>query len=170
MAKTKGIMTKAKIIDVRSMVRNAQLKKLESSVRVVSTYVHSVKGSPWSVRVDASCKLSRELSPMPSIEVKVDMFGETMTSVCELGAELLHEEWPFMLNHAASLCVEWMKGRDAVVPDQFEKGIVERLHEARKAAIAIVVRCQASILIQHISSEEASRIWACEEVSFVMSS
>lgn len=170
MAKTKGVMTKAKTIDVRSMVRNAQLKKLESSVMVVSTYVHSVNGPPWSARVDASCELSRNLPPMPSIKVKVDMFGETMTSVCELGAELLHEEWPSMLDHAASLCVEWMKGRDVVVPDRFQEGIVERLHEARKAAIAIVVRCQASILIQHISSEEAFRIWACEEVSFVMGS
>ncbi len=125
-------------------------------------------GSPWSVHVDSFVNVREPL--IPRVIVIICMSGKRVDVGTSPGSGLLEPEWKAALKDLASKCVSGLRDRQVPVPYKFLFELESALMLARKQAILFVVRHQAAVLIQHLSSEEACHEWALAEASHVMGS
>lgn len=135
-----------------------------------------VEDGPWAISIVSSSYANngtgaqQDVSAFPRIEYSVYMSGKQVEKVGGLDISLLNPGWDRSIRDATKSCVNYLRKRSVLVPDQFPLDLESALVTARKRAILLVIRHQAASLIEHVSADEACHEWALAEAKLVMSS
>jgi len=145
-----------------------------SSRFLVQRHVHVPDVPSWTVRVDSTVEETRrrESDPVlyrfPAVRAHVLCSGKPVTSAESLRTELLSRSWSQHLSDYAGSIVSILRGRHVPVPEDFPRSFFQVLAEERVGALRLLVRSQASVLVEHIQSAEACQIWCEEEARHVL--
>lgn len=151
----------------------AAVKRTATSETVFPSSTRIVRvedGSPWAIRLHATCHSAKAGDPpTPRIVVSIEM-GDSHVGHLGQVDDLLGEKWREFLENTAMFCSDSIATRQVQVPDSFRSSLLEALRESRMDAIRSIIRYQASSLIRHISSNDACRIWSEIEIGHIFDS